>query len=144
MALTDEQRAFLADHRLVIVGIPRAVGAPHLSPVYYTVDGDDILISTTASRFKARAVRRNPAISLCVLHEQFPFPYLLVYGTGTIEDAGAADLMMRIGERMTGRPVPESARPAVEERARKEGRVVLRVRPERAVSTMPLGQARGG
>src|SRR5581483_3258695 len=102
-----------------------------------------VLISTTASRFKARAVRRNPAVSLCVLHEQFPFPYLLVYGTGTVEEEGAVDLMMRVGERMTGNPVPESARPAIEERARKEGRVVLRVRPQRAVSTMPLGQARG-
>jgi hypothetical protein len=39
--------------------------------------------------------------------------------------------MMRVGEAMSGNPVPESARPAVEERARTEQRVVLRVTPER-------------
>ncbi len=38
--------------------------------------------------------------------------------------------MMRVGEKMTGSPIPESMRPALEERARKEQRVVLRVTPE--------------
>jgi PPOX class probable F420-dependent enzyme len=130
---TEEQRAFLERHRLAIVGLDRRAGPPHLTPVYYALDGDDIVISTTSSRWKARAVRRNPRVSLCVLGEAPPFPYLLVYGRGEIEEQGAVDVMMRIGERMTGNPVPESARPAVEERARKEGRVVLRVRPQRFV-----------
>ena len=128
--IPKERREFLEQHRLAIVGVPRRAGPPHMSPVYYVVDGDDIVISTTASRFKARAIGKNPDVSLCVIGEQPPFPYLLVYGKGSIEEGGAVDVMMRIGERMTGNPLPESARPAVEERARKEGRVVLRVRPE--------------
>ena len=126
----EEQKAFLNDNRLVIVGIPRKSGGPHMSPVYYVIDGDDILISTTASRFKAKAIRRNPAVSLCILGEKPPFPYLLVYGTGRIEDGGAAAAMRRIGERMTGNPIPEAAMPQLEERAKNEGRVVLRVTPE--------------
>ena len=65
-----------------------------------------------------------------MIGEQALFPYLLIYGKGSVEEGGAVEAMMRIGERMTGNPLPESARPAVEERARKEGRVVLRVRPE--------------
>jgi hypothetical protein len=65
-----------------------------------------------------------------VLGEQPPFPYLLIYGRGVIDDQGAVDVMMRVGERMTGQPIAESARPALEERAKNEGRVVLRVTPE--------------
>ena len=38
--------------------------------------------------------------------------------------------MMAVGGRMTGRTLPESARPAMEERAKNERRVVLRVTPE--------------
>jgi PPOX class probable F420-dependent enzyme len=129
--MTPEQRAFLEGHRLVVVGLPRKAAAPHLSPVYYAMDGDDIIISTTASRFKARAVRRDPRIALCILGEQLPFPYMTVYGHATIDEQGAVDVMMKVGERMTGNPVPESARPAVEQRAKDEGRVVLRVRIER-------------
>jgi PPOX class probable F420-dependent enzyme len=138
--VTDEQRAFLNNNRLVIVGIGRKAGAPQMSPVYYAMDGDDIIISTTASRFKAKAIRRNPDVSLCVMAEQPPFPYLLVYGKGTIEERGAADVMMKVGERMTGNPVPEAARPAVEQRAKDEGRVVLRVRAEGFRSVLPLSQ----
>jgi PPOX class probable F420-dependent enzyme len=131
--LTEGQREFLDKQRLCIVGFARKAGPPHMSPVYYALDGDEIIISTTASRLKAKAVRRNAEVSLCVLGEAPPFPYLLIYGKGTIEDEGAVDVMMKIGERMTGNPVPESARAAVEERARTEGRVVLRVVPERAL-----------
>jgi PPOX class probable F420-dependent enzyme len=138
--MTPEQRGFLESHRLVVVGTPRTGGPPHLSPVYYVLDGDDILISTTASRFKARAVRKNHDISLCVLAEEFPFPYLLVYGRGVIEDAGAPELMMRIAEKMSGNPLPDAAKPAIAARATKEGRVVLRVTPHAFFSTQPIGK----
>ena len=138
--MNDERRDFLNANRLCIVGVGRKAGPPHMSPVYYVVDGDDILISTTHSRFKAKAIARNPDVSLCVLAEQFPFPYLLVYGKGRVEDTGAAGLMMRIGERMTGNPLPEAARPGVEQRAKDEGRLVLRVTPLEFRSTLPLAQ----
>jgi PPOX class probable F420-dependent enzyme len=125
----EERRQFLETHRLAVVGIPRE-GPPALTPVYYALDGDEIIISTTATRVKAKAVRKDPRITLCVLGEESPFPYLTVYGQGRIETEGAVDVMARIGEKMTGRPVPDSARPALEERAQREQRVVLRVTPE--------------
>ena len=138
--MTPEQRAFLESHRLVVVGIPRTSGPPHMSPVYYVLDRDDILISTTGSRFKARAIRKNHDVSLCVLAEEFPFPYLLVYGRGAVEETGAPDLMMRIAEKMSGKPLPDAAKPAIAERAAKEGRVVLRVTPYAFFSTQPIGK----
>lgn len=140
MAATAEQQAFLESQRLVIVGIGRKAGPPHMSPVYYVMDGADVLISTTASRFKARAVGKNAEVSLCVLAEAFPFPYLLVYGQASIEEAGAAEVMRRIGEKMSGNPIPDTALPAIQERATKEGRIVLRVTPTAFFSTMPLPQ----
>jgi PPOX class probable F420-dependent enzyme len=127
--MTGDQREFLNTHRLCVVGYERASGPPALSPVYYVMDGDDLLISTTRTRAKAMVIAHNPEVSVCVLGEQMPFPYLTVYGRGRIDEEGAVDAMMRIGERMTGNPVPESAREAVEQRAREEQRVVLRVTP---------------
>ncbi|HEY8173839.1 MAG TPA: PPOX class F420-dependent oxidoreductase [Dehalococcoidia bacterium] len=126
----DERAKFLKEHRLCVVAYERTGGPPALSPVYYVMDGDDILISTTASRAKAKALRRKAQVSICVLAEQMPFAYLTVYGRARIEEPGAADLMVRVGEKMSGNPVPEAARPAVEKRAADEGRVVLRVTPE--------------
>ncbi len=40
------------------------------------------------------------------------------------------DVMMAVGGAMAGNPLPESARPTIEQRAKKELRVVLRVTPE--------------
>jgi PPOX class probable F420-dependent enzyme len=131
--MTDEQREFLRSHRLCIVGYERTEGPPALSPVYYVMDGDDILISTTKTRAKGKVIAHSPRVSLCVLGEAMPFPYLTVYGRGRIEEEGAVDLMMRVGAAMSGNAIPESARPALEERARKEQRVVLRVTPEALV-----------
>ena len=126
----EERKAFLSEHRLAIVGVERLDAPPQLSPVYYVMDGNDLLVSTTATRAKTSAVRRAGRVTLCVLGEEMPFPYLAVYGRGTIEEEGAVDLMMRVGGAMAGNPLPDSVRPAIEERAKTEERVVLRVTPE--------------
>src|SRR3712207_2725243 len=101
--MDERQREFLTSHRLCVVGVARRNGPPSLSPVYYITDGDDLLISTTASRAKAKLSRKNSEVSVCVLHEQLPFPYLTVFGKGRIEEEGAAELMARIGEVISGR-----------------------------------------
>lgn len=134
--MPDEHREFLENHRLAVVAVQRKDKPPSLSPVYYTVDGDEIVISTTATRLKGRVVRRSPDVVLCVLDEEFPFPYLTVYGKGRIEQDGAVEVMARIGEVMFGNPIGPEAFPMLEERARTEQRVVLRVTPER-FSTRP-------
>ncbi len=141
MKISDEQREFLESHRLCVFGFNRRSGPPSLSPVYYFMDGDEIVISTTGSRVKAKAVQRNPEVSVCVLDEKMPFAYLTVYGHARIEEEGAVDVMRRIGEAMTGTPIAEAALPAIEQRAKDEGRVVIRVKPAQVVSTRPLARS---
>ena len=126
----EERRQFLESHRLAVLGVERAGKPPHLSPVYYALDGDEILVSVTETRVKTALVRHAGRVTLCVLHEEFPFPYLRVEGRGQIVTSGAADVMMLIGGKMQGRELPDSMRLAIEERARNEQRVVLRVTPE--------------
>ena len=98
--------------------------------MYYVLDGDDIIVSITKSRVKARLIETAGRVTLLVLHEQFPFDYLAVLGKARLEDEGAVETMARIGEKMYGRPVGPEMRPALEERAQKEGRIVLRITPE--------------
>ncbi|MGO9293686.1 MAG: TIGR03618 family F420-dependent PPOX class oxidoreductase, partial [Streptosporangiaceae bacterium] len=104
----EQRRQFVRDHRTCVLGYGRRDHGPAMTVVYYVMDGDDILISTMAARAKAKAVRRNPRVSVCVLDESFPMTYVQVYGTAAIEtdpDA-AADLLRRIVELMAGAPVP--------------------------------------
>ena len=127
----EERRAFVQQHRTAVFGYGRAHDGPAMSIVYYALDGDDILVSTMGARAKAKAIRRNPKVSLCVLDEQWPPTYLQVYCDARVETEPEAvvDLMMRIAGVMAGKPMPESVRPMVAEGARREGRVVLRLTP---------------
>ena len=86
---TDQQKQFLESHRLAVLGVERGGKPPHLSPVYYVLDGDELLVSVTKTRAKTKLIRRGGRLSLCVLDEQFPFRYLRVEGAARFEDDGA-------------------------------------------------------
>ncbi|MDQ1532598.1 MAG: hypothetical protein QOF28_359 [Actinomycetota bacterium] len=136
----EERRAFVRDHRTAIFGYNRAADGPAMSIVYYVIDADDtILVSTMQERAKARAIARNPKVSLCVLDEQWPCTYLQVYCDAEVDTDGerVVDLMMRIGGVMAGSPLDESVRPLVAAGAEKEGRVALRLRPYATFETPP-------
>jgi len=135
----NERREFVKSHRTAVFGYQRKEHGPAMSIVYYVMDGDDILVSTMAARAKAKAVRRNPQVSLCVLDENWPPTYMVVYCDAQVEtgEDAVVDLMMRIAGVMAGNPLPDSVRPMVAEGARREDRVVLRLRPYATFYTPP-------
>ncbi len=130
--MDQEQRgAFVLTHRTAIYGFNR------------NNDGDDILISTMEGRGKAKAVRRTPKASLCVLDEQWPLTYLQVYSEATIDATvdtnleKVTDLLMRILGLMAGKAMPESAHEQTRHIALTERRVQLRVRPYATFESPP-------
>jgi PPOX class probable F420-dependent enzyme len=135
----EERREFVSAHRTCVFGYGRKHDGPSMTIVYYVMDGDDILVSTMAERGKARAVRRNPKVSLCLLDEKWPPTYLQVYCDASVETdlEAATDLMMRIAGVMAGQPMPDSVRGQVRQGAVAEKRVVLRLRPYETFETPP-------
>ncbi len=58
-----------------------------LSPVTYGVDATGrVVVSTYPQRAKARNARRDPAVSLCVLSEDFDDPWVQVDGRAEVLD----------------------------------------------------------
>jgi PPOX class probable F420-dependent enzyme len=130
--LPSERRTFVRTHRTCVFGYPRRHDGPALSVVYYVpTDDDELLVSTMGGRSKAHAVARNPKVSLCVLDERWPFTYLQIYADATVDrdQQLVVDVMMAVGGRMSGQPLGEEVRPAVEAMAAEESRVVVRCRP---------------
>jgi PPOX class probable F420-dependent enzyme len=135
----EHHREFVTRSRLCVLSWNRSAGAhegPPMTPVFYVTDGDDVLISITEDRAKTSALRRDPAISVCVLGEEMPFPYVTLFGTASIENENAFAVMADVVEAI-GRHLDDDARKALQERAERERRVVLRVTPERSVSNIP-------
>ena len=120
-------------------GYTRRSHGPAMTVVYYVMDGDDMLVSTMAERSKAKVVRRDPKVSLCVLDEHWPPTYLQVYGRAVVEpDEGqAADVLRQVVELMAGESVPDERREQIATMAREEQRVVLRVTPYATFETPP-------
>jgi PPOX class probable F420-dependent enzyme len=135
----SERRQFVREHRTCVFGYGRRQHGPAMTIVYYVVDGDDILVSTMAGRGKAKAVARDPRVSLCVLDEKWPMTYLQVYGTAALETdkEQAADLLRRVIELMAGEPVPAERREQIAKLAQEEQRVVIRVTPYATFATPP-------
>jgi PPOX class probable F420-dependent enzyme len=135
-------REFVTANRLCVLSWNRSSGgggeAPPQTPVFYVTEGDDILVSITEDRAKTRALRRDPAISVCVLGEEMPYPYVTVFGTAAIETGvdHATQVMSRVIAAM-GRPLDDEGLRKLRERAEEEQRVVLRVTPQRTVSNIP-------
>jgi nitroimidazol reductase NimA-like FMN-containing flavoprotein (pyridoxamine 5'-phosphate oxidase superfamily) len=136
---SKERRQFVLDHRTAIFGYNRAEHGPAMSIVFYSANPEEIVVSTMAERAKAKAVARNPKVSLCVLDEQWPPSYLQVYCDAAIETDFdfVVDVMMRTAGAMAGRPIDPGVRPMVEERAHAENRVVIRLRPYSTFYTPP-------
>jgi PPOX class probable F420-dependent enzyme len=135
----EERRQFVRDHRTCVFGYGRKAHGPAMTVVYYVMDGDDLLISTMAARGKAKAVARDERVSLCILDELWPPTYLQVYGTGRVDHDPelAVDVLTRVIGLMSGQDVPGSRRPQIEQMAKDEHRVVIRVRPYSTYQTPP-------
>ena len=138
--LPSERREFVRTHRTCVFGYRRRNDGPAMSVVYYIpTDTDELLVSTMASRGKARIIQRDGKVSLCVLDERWPFAYLQVYADATLENDRdlAVDVMMAVAGRMSGEPLGEEARPYITEMCERENRVVIRCRPYGTYATPP-------
>ncbi|WP_433868631.1 PPOX class F420-dependent oxidoreductase [Saccharopolyspora sp. CA-218241] len=73
-------------HRGVLV-TGRADGRPQMSPVSCGVDAAGrIVVATYPQRAKVRNLRRDPAVSMCVLSDDWNGPYVQVGGTAEVLD----------------------------------------------------------
>ncbi len=71
-------------HRAVLV-TRRGSGGLQMSPVTCGVDGEGrIVVSTYPRRAKAANARREPAVSLCVLSDDFDGPWVHVDGEAEV------------------------------------------------------------
>jgi len=124
----DEWRAFLADGtRTGKLATVRADGRPHVVPIWFVVDGEDLAFTTGGGSVKARTMRRDPRVCLCVDDERPPFAFAMVEGTASLSEDPAELLRIAtaVGARYMG---PERA----EEFGRRNGgpgELLVRVAP---------------
>ncbi|MGW9197535.1 PPOX class F420-dependent oxidoreductase [Micromonospora chersina] len=132
--MSDEQwRAFLTGGtRTGKLATVRADGSPHVAPIWFVLDGDDLIFNTGRSSVKGRNLVRDPRAALSVDEEHAPYAFVTVRGTVTISEDPAESLpwSTRIAARYMGAERAEEygRRNAV------PGELLVRLRAEHVVA----------
>ena len=81
----DETRAFLSQGtRTAKLATTRGDGAPHVAPIWFVLDGDEVVWTTHGSGLKAKALRRDPRASMLVDDQTPPYSFVKIDGTVTL------------------------------------------------------------
>jgi PPOX class probable F420-dependent enzyme len=82
-----EARAFLLERpRTAKLASVRADGRPHIAPIWFDLDGDDILFTTWHTTVKYANLSRDPRIALCVDDDTPPYAFVIVEGNAALSD----------------------------------------------------------
>jgi PPOX class probable F420-dependent enzyme len=85
---TPEVRAFLLEAtRTGKFATVRPDGRPHVVPIWFLLDGDTIVFTTGEGSIKAKNMRRDPHVSLCVDDEHPLYSFATIEGTVTFSDS---------------------------------------------------------
>jgi PPOX class probable F420-dependent enzyme len=108
--MTDAQvRAFLEyGTRTAKLATVAPDGQPHVVPVWFVLDDEDLVVTTMSGSMKARHMALNPRVAVSVDDERPPFAFVAIRGTATLHP-NPADLLnwtTRIARRYF--PGPES------------------------------------
>ena|SRR2546428_4576245 len=62
------------------IGVTRRDGQPYVLPVWFVLDGNDVMFMTGADTVRGRALRREPQASMCVDEERPPYAFVRING----------------------------------------------------------------
>ncbi|MFI6437829.1 PPOX class F420-dependent oxidoreductase [Streptomyces sp. NPDC050759] len=138
--MTDEQwREFVSyGTRTGKLSTVRADGSPHVAPIWFVLDGDDLVFNTGKETVKGRNLARDGRVALCVDDDRPPFAYVVLQGRARLsEDLDEVRHWAgRIGARYMGEERAEEfgARNGV------PGELLVRVRIDRVLAERDLAE----
>ncbi len=133
----NEWREFVsAGTRTGKLATTRRDGRPHVMPIWFILDGEDIVLMTGAGTVKGRNLRRTGWAGLCVDDERPPFSFVTVSGPVTL----STDLeeMLPLSIRIARRYMGEEQAEAFGRRNAVEGELLVRLRPEHVAAVRDL------
>jgi PPOX class probable F420-dependent enzyme len=116
--LRDETKA------LAHLGTIMPDGSPQVTPVWFSVDGETIMINSAEGRVKDRNMRARPKVALAILDPSNPYRYMQIRGRVVeITREGADAHIDALALKYTGNPVYQGRKPGMV-------RVIYKIQPE--------------
>jgi PPOX class probable F420-dependent enzyme len=129
----DETRAFLLEGtRNAALATVRPDGRPHVAPVWFTLDGDDLLFNNGENTVKGANLQRDGRVALMVDDEEPPFAFVSIEGDVSLSDD--LDTMRYWATRIAARYMGEDQAEPYGKRNAVPGELLVRVRPMKIVA----------
>ncbi|NUK01203.1 PPOX class F420-dependent oxidoreductase [Streptomyces lunaelactis] len=104
--MTDaEWRTFVSrGTRTAKIATTRADGRPHVAPVWFLLDGGDLVFNTGKDSVKGRTLIRDGRLAICVDDDQAPFSFVIINGRAKVSEdmPQVRDWATRIAARYVG------------------------------------------
>lgn len=108
--IDEAAREVLASSALAHVATVDRDGRPHVTIAWVGLDGDDVVFATLFDQRKLRNVRRDPRVTISIETQRVDDmglnEYLVIYGTGTVVEGGAPELLQELARTYLGPDVP--------------------------------------
>ncbi|MFD3453092.1 PPOX class F420-dependent oxidoreductase [Streptomyces sp. NPDC058691] len=129
----EEWRAFVsAGTRTGKLATVRADGRPHIAPIWFLLDGDDLVFNTGAGTAKGRNITRDGRIALCVDDDRPPFSFVVLEGRAEVsEDPGP---LLEWATRIAARYMGEERAEEYGKRNGVPGELLVRVRIDKVLA----------
>jgi PPOX class probable F420-dependent enzyme len=107
-------------------------GAPHVMPVWFVLDGEQLVLTTGADTVKGRNLRRDPRVALVVDDETPPFAFVYIRGRASLSED--PDQLLRYATEIGGRYLGADRAEEFGRRNAVPGELLVRITPERVIS----------
>jgi PPOX class probable F420-dependent enzyme len=138
LSLSDpEVRQFLSHGtRTGKLAFATSDGRPVINPVWFILEGDELVFNTGKDTAKGRAILRDPRVAMCVDLEERPYGYIQVQGIATVsEDPGE---LLRTATAIGGRYMGADRAEEFGKRNGVPGELVVRLRPARVLGGLNI------
>jgi PPOX class probable F420-dependent enzyme len=82
LAIPESHKDLLSDQKKAFLYLATIMkdGSPQVTPVWFSVDDDHILINSAEGRLKDRNMRARPAVAVAITDPEDPYRYLQIRG----------------------------------------------------------------
>ncbi|MDG9707087.1 PPOX class F420-dependent oxidoreductase [Streptomyces sp. DH10] len=86
--MTDAQWREFVSHgtRTAKLSTVRADGSPHVTPIWFVLDGDELVFNTGKDSVKGRNLVRDGRVALCVDDDRPPYSFVVVRGRARVSE----------------------------------------------------------
>ena len=130
----DEIRAFLSrGTRTAKVATSGPDGRPHVMPVWFALDGEELVFTTWGESVKGRNLRRNRRAAIVVDEDVAPFAFVHIRGPVTLSED--LEELLRFATAIGGRYMGSDRAEEFGRRNAVPGELLVRLHPERVIAS---------